>query len=126
MKTINKRLAIPLVALTLGSCENSTQDFKKCKDYENFSAIASSEDGEKIVAIYDSIYDSSGINNWVMAFASSENKPFLEPINRAKKGSLLEKYSHPDSLGNIYQDIKETGCECPKYEPKKPVNRGRR
>ncbi len=120
-KGLVKLTLIPLFALGLGSCRDTSQDFYKYKprEKENLVMKATSDHMGNILRIEE-------IGNNFIAIIAVDDRPSNKKkigdgrfdvikLRDVPEGHLLEKYVNLDSLNKLYQEVKETGNDFPGY-----------
>jgi hypothetical protein len=120
MKKLITLLSIPLIA-GLSACRDYSHDF--CKYIERDDLIIQSERG--IAGNILRIMEKEHINDFHPRYLTAkDNEPITdgEPIGDGRfdeiklwgipKGNELEKYANLDSVTKLYNEVKETGCNC--------------
>lgn len=124
MKKLITLLSIPLIALTLNSCRDSSHNFSKYKvKGDLFVRVWKDEMGNTIkIERKDllNILDAPHI-------LARDNYPFLKDsvgddridkidLEYTPRGHPLEKYANLDSLAKLYNEVKETGSDFNDYK----------
>lgn len=117
MKKLITLLSIPLIAGTLNSCRDSSNDFAKVKEKDGLVMKAWVNGMGNSIRIEENDLSENIDKPHILA---TDNFPFskdsvgdgrIDEINLyfIPKGHRLEEYANLDSLNKLYNEVKQTG-----------------
>ena len=117
MKKLITLLSIPLIAGTLNSCRDASNDFAKVKEKDGLVIRASTNGMGNTIRIEgkDSLNILDAPHIFAMDYYPSSKDGMgdrrFDEINLeyVPKGHFLEKYANLDSLTKLYNEVKQTG-----------------
>jgi hypothetical protein len=126
MKKLITLLSVPLFALTVNSCRDFSQDFCKYKEKGDLVIRALKEPIGNVLRITEKDQLNSPYHRGLTAvdnFPVNKNGILGDGrfdeirLNEIPIGNELEKYARLDSITKIYNEVKETGCNCGEEYP---------
>jgi hypothetical protein len=123
MKKLITLLSIPLIAATVNSCRESSQDFYKYKEIDGLRVNISKDNQGSMIRVSEIEKADSHIPLGSTSFVSAaDNFPVSKgnigdgrfdeiKLYHVPKGHPLEKYANLDYLTKLYNEVNETGKE---------------